>query len=598
MNGHSNYPLDPATEKYTQGLHREIGRLQGVIAVKDKTIAELKKSSVTPKELQAEKDRADKAEKKCASLQKQLDNSKCREEDQCRIKVQYRQEAEERRHREKELLARIQELEKANQDLQKVIDAQNRVIADKESLAQAIQHSRQLNSSNSSVPSSQNPPSAPKRGAKICNSRVSSGRKPGKQPGAPGAHRPSPTAEDLENMETIDLLKPIDGSFDPNERDAEGNPVWELLGKKSERMVIGYKLVKKWTKYISYRYRNKITGEVKNTPYPPTVVNEVNYSPETKALLLYLQEACNVTPRKSVSYFQESLFGESAPSVGLAASLPKQFSLLLDKYKADKVTRLLDLDGLHVDHTPVKMNNKQLQVLVLRHPEEGTCYIVCKSKGLKDLDLTPLKQYAHTLVHDHAVVFYHYGTGHQECLAHDLRYLKSAQELDNRLTWPGKMQDLMQEMIHAVHASDTETVTVEEKEAFQKRYEEIIALAEREYEKYPPSRYNKDGYNLAVRLKTFEKEHLTFLLNPEVEPTNNEAEKAARKVKTLQRRKGTWRKDANVQYDCDCQMFIEDCRLRNLDPIKMMAYIIRTNGTVPEEFNSNVPQQNVTASSA
>lgn len=584
------YALDPVTEKYTKELHSQIGRLQVLLAGRDKTIAELKKSSVTPEELQAALERAEKAEKKCASLQKQLDNSKRREEDQCRIKVQYRQELKEQKKEQKametELLAKIQELENEKQELQAVIDAQNRVIAEKISLAKAFQHSNQLNSSDSSIPSSKNRLSAPH--TRICNSRIPSDRNPGKQPGAPGASRPTPNDEDLHGMKTVDLREPLDGSFDPNERDDEGNPVWELIGQKSKRLEIGYKLVRQWTQYVTYSYRNTKTGEIKETSFPPTVVNEVNYSPETKALLLYLQEGCNVTPRKCVSYFRESLFGGYAPSVGMTAGLPKKFSLLLDQYKRDKIDRLLDLDGLHVDHTPVKMNGKLLQVLVLRHPREGTFYIVCESKGLKDLDQTPLKQYAHTLIHDHALAFYHYGTDHQECLAHDLRYLKGAQELDSRLTWPGKMQDLMQEMIHAVHTSGTKTVTVEQKEAFQKRYEEILELAEAEYEKYPPSRYSKDGYNLAVRLKAFEKEHMTFLLNPEVDPTNNEAEQAARKVKVLQRRKGTWRKDVNVQYDCDCQMFIEDCRLRNLDPIKMMAYVIKTNGKVPEELKTYV----------
>lgn len=556
---------------------------------------DLRSGKATQKALRKERAKTEKALTKCESLSQQVLKVKSARDEQCRLKEKYQKKCHEKDEEIAQYKRENKDLKKENKKLNDTIDAQNRVIADYLSLIDAFRHSRTKNHADSSIPSSHDPLCAPRSKKTVSNSRTPSGKNPGKQPGTPGARRPSPSVEDQKDMVTVACGG--DGTFDPNELDSDGNPVWVRVKVSSERCEIGCKLVQVWKKYVSYEYRNVKTGEIRVSPFPQTIKNEVNYSPEYKAMLLYLQESCNITPRKCVAFFGENLGEKSAPSVGMTASLPSQFSKKLDDYKRWKAERLLKLDGVHVDHTPVKMNGRQMQVLVIRHPKEGTLYIVCKSKGIDAMDQTMLRKYALTLVHDHATAFYHYGTGHQECLAHELRYLKDAEELDNRLTWPSKMHSLLQEMIHAVKESDTNTVTEEQYNAFRRRYEKIIALAESEYEKYPPTRYTKGGYNLAAKMKAFENEHLTFLLNPDVDPTNNEAESAARKVKVLQRRKGTWRKYDNIQYDCDIQMFLEDCRLRHLDPIKMMAYVIATEGKVPEELNRNV-EENINEDSA
>ena len=46
------------------------------------------------------------------------------------------------------------------------------------------------------------------------------------------------------------------------------------------------------------------------------------------------------------------------------------------------------------------------------------------------------------------VTFYNYGTDHQECLAHVLRYLKGSMDNEPDRTWNKDMHSLVQEMIH------------------------------------------------------------------------------------------------------------------------------------------------------
>lgn len=61
---------------------------------------------------------------------------------------------------------------------------------------------------------------------------------------------------------------------------------------------------------------------------------------------------------------------------------------------------------------------------------------------------TVVEDYQGILVHNHESTFYQYGTNHQECLAHVLRYLKNSIENEPERTWNKEMRSLLQEMIH------------------------------------------------------------------------------------------------------------------------------------------------------
>jgi hypothetical protein len=75
-------------------------------------------------------------------------------------------------------------------------------------------------------------------------------------------------------------------------------------------------------------------------------------------------------------------------------------------------------------------------------------YFARDKKGHDGIKGTVVEDYQGTLVHDHDVTFYKYGTGHQECLAHVLRYLKDSMDNEKDRTWNRQMHSLIQEMIH------------------------------------------------------------------------------------------------------------------------------------------------------
>lgn len=61
--------------------------------------------------------------------------------------------------------------------------------------------------------------------------------------------------------------------------------------------------------------------------------------------------------------------------------------------------------------------------MYVRHQTEKPC-----TKGHEGVKGTVAEDYQGILVHDHDITFYSYGTEHQECLAHVLRYLKDSMD--------------------------------------------------------------------------------------------------------------------------------------------------------------------------
>lgn len=117
-------------------------------------------------------------------------------------------------------------------------------------------------------------------------------------------------------------------------------------------------------------------------------------------------------------------------------------------------------------------------------------YIGKEKKGDKGIEGTPLADYAGTVVHDHDLTFYHYGTNHQEYIQHGCRYLISSKENEPELKWNHQMHDLIREMLHYRNSLwEEEKLDVEIVAGDEERYDAILDKAQEEYEYEPPSEY-------------------------------------------------------------------------------------------------------------
>ena len=392
---------------------------------------------------------------------------------------------------------------------------------------------------NSSVPSSRQTGHK-----KITNSREKTGRRPGGQPGHKGHCRKkqTPTTEPV-------LLPPPQEVLD--------DPDFQKTSKTIIKQLINVHLALEVAEYHADVYYNPKTGERLHADFPTGVVDDVNYGGSIKAFLFLLNNDCCTSIDKSRKFLSELTGGKLNISKGMINKLSREFAAKTQKERRKMFADMLLSPVMHTDCTNAKSNGKNVYVFVCATPGGGALYFAREKKGHEGVKGTPVEDYQGILVHDHDKTFYRYGTGHQECLAHILRYLKDSMDNEADRIWNKEMRSLVQEMIHYRNslASGEEADTVKVS-GFERRYREILQKAEDEYEYIPPSEYYKDGYNLFLRMKEYMSSHLLFLHDHRVPATNNEAERLLRSYKRKQQQAVSFRSRESISYLCECMSML------------------------------------------
>ena len=216
---------------------------------------------------------------------------------------------------------------------------------------------------------------------------------------------------------------------------------------------------------------------------------------------------------------------------------------------------------MHADCTNAKENGNSAYVYVCATPDGKALYFARQKKGHEGVKGTPVEDYQGTLVHDHDKTFYSYGSSHQECLAHVLRYLKDSMDNEPDRTWNREMHTLLREMIHYRNSlppeAEPDAGTVSR---YEERYREVLQKAKEEYDYIPASDYYRDGYNLYLRMEKYMENHLLFLHDRRVPATNNEAERLLRSYKRKQQQAVTFRSFDTIRQLCQCMSMLVQMR--------------------------------------
>ncbi len=165
------------------------------------------------------------------------------------------------------------------------------------------------------------------------------------------------------------------------------------------------------------------------------------------------------------------------------------------------------------------------------------------------------------MVLDHDKTYYSYGSAHQECLAHVLRYLVGAIETGPNLTWHKQMHALLQRMLHTTKRNKS-GISKEKIKILTDKYTLILNTTSNEYKAHLPANDVKDGYNLYKRLRAYQDYHLYFLSHPEIDYTNNISERQLRKFKRKQKQAVVLRSDTGEQHICDALTIIETAKMQ------------------------------------
>lgn len=402
---------------------------------------------------------------------------------------------------------------------------------------------------NSSIPSSRSV-----NHKKISNSREKSGRKPGGQPGHPHHARKMQTPTEVVHLDPPEEIL-TDTDFKPT-------------GKEIVKQLVNIHMVIDVKEYHADVYYNSKTGEHAHAAFPEGVVDDVNYGGSVKGFLYLLNNDCCTSIDKCRRFLSDLTSDRLNISKGMINKLSRTFAEKSDAEFKKTFADLLLTPVLHTDCTNARVNGNSAFVFICAEPDGKALYFARENKGHKGVKGTVVEDYQGILVHDHEATFYSYGSDHQECSAHVLRYLKDSIDNEPNLTWNKQMRELIQEMVHYRNTLDDSTEPDEEAvKEYERRYDEVLETAEKEYEYEPPSPYYRDGFNLYKRLKKYKDYHLLFFHDLRVPTTNNVAERFLRAYKRKQAQAVSFRSFESIAYLCKGMSMLHELRLEGEENI-------------------------------
>lgn len=411
---------------------------------------------------------------------------------------------------------------------------------------------------NSSIPSSM------KIGRKkIHNSRKQTNRKPGGQPGHPGHGR-----KRLHPTQSHEIPAPEKYASSPDFR-----PTGKTIRKEKIILHVDLEVIE----YTTPEYRNVKTGQRVHADFPEGFVDEVNYDGSVKAFAYLLGNECNVSHDKIREFLSELTNGELQISKGMINRLIKEFSRKTEPEQKEIYVGLMSHPVMNTDFTNANVNGKSAQVLICASPFDGSVLLLAREhKGHAGIAGSPVADYQGILVHDHDVTFYNYGLGHQECMQHNIRYLKGSIENEPDLEWNSRMLELIREMLHYRNGlGDGEKLDVARVEELEKKYDEILEKALNEYQDDPPSKYYMEGYNLYRRLEEYKESELLFLKNELVPSNNSLSERIARVYKRKQKQAIVLRSLESFCHLCNGLSVIYSQRQKNINLYEFVSEIFR-----------------------
>lgn len=426
--------------------------------------------------------------------------------------------------------------------------------------------SKKINSSNSSIPPSQDP-----------NRKKIPKKKGERKPGAQKGHK----GKTLQRVENPDKEVPI--LID--ERTLPKGTYKQLPPQR--RQVLDFEINLVITEYQAEMLIDG-NGRIYTAEFPPNVTKPVQYGPAIKSNAVYMKCFQMSSLSRIEDHFKDQL--DLPVSKGSIYNFLKESYDLLDPFEAYLKEKLPSCEVLHADETGINVNGKREWLHVLCndkysyfHPDDERGSSANDAMGV-------LPHYKNTLCHDHWKPYYKYSCKHSLCNAHHLRELESAYTLDKK-EWAGKLIEFLKKMNIEVHKSKNSQLSDERINQIKSQYRKILEDGKLETPLLPPPKKRKRGRvaqtksrNLLERLINYEKDTLRFTEEELVPFTNNQGENDLRMTKVQQKVSGCFRSWEGAKIFARVRSYINTCKKHGIQPTKALRLLF--DGETPVFMNS------------
>jgi transposase len=302
------------------------------------------------------------------------------------------------------------------------------------------------------------------------------------------------------------------------------------------------------TQHTAFAYWCPKCEKIHYESFPQNVVKEGLFKQRLSCLVSYLKYKCNVS-YSNIKMFLADVFGSPLDvTEGYLAKIIQKCARALDSPYHQLLEYLPHEEIVNVDESGHKENGDKYWSWVFR-TELYTLFKIDKSRGSDVLIEVLGKEFNGVIGCDYFSAYRKYmrvfNVTLQFCLAHLIRDLKFLAGLKDPETmrYGKKLLSCFKELFRIIHNSEKMS-----KKKFivslEKQKRKIIRIA-----KYKVPQSN-EAQNMARRFRTHGKAFFEFITTPEIEPTNNIAERAIRFI-VIYRRVSQGTRSVNGRFACE-----------------------------------------------
>ncbi len=461
---------------------------------------------------------------------------------------------------------KIAKLETIIQRQAAVIEALTQKLAEQEQIIEELREKLNKNSHNSSKPPSSDGHAKPKPKSL----RKRSVKKPGGQRGHEGSG--------------FCLSEPAEDIVAHKPSQCENCPMkgqCKRSGRSEVRNVIDVEIITKITAHYTESYECPMKGgEIISGKFPEGINSSIQYGNGVKALVIALNTAGMMSIHR-VHEILSSLLGLPI-STGFIASVVRDFGDNITGIVEEIKAALKKAGVANCDETGTRVEGTNYWVHSACN-EEYTYLSVQQKRGSEGMtEAGFFLDYKGIIIHDCWSPYWSFqNVVHGLCCAHLLRELEGAMENAPEVSeWARQMTELLLEMNRRCDEARENGTTVlpdEEIAAYERRYDEIIALA---YSTNPLPEQPKGkrgrpkrGKRLSLidRLKEHKGEVCLFVHNLCVPFTNNLAEQSVRMVKVKTKVSGCFRTLAGASCFAKIMSFLQTARKHHINAFSAIS---------------------------
>ncbi|MCB0843138.1 MAG: IS66 family transposase [Bacteroidetes bacterium] len=324
-------------------------------------------------------------------------------------------------------------------------------------------------------------------------------------------------------------------------------------------------------------------GHINKADFPSGVDHYVQYGPNIKSLLVYMQDY-QLLPYERTKEFVHDIFGHQL-STGTLYNIGQyafdQLATFEDRLKA--LLRVAVVAGF--DETGIRIMAQRLW-LHSCSTADHVYYEVHAKRGQKAMDdIGILPHFTGTAIHDFWKSYYHYTCAHGLCNAHLLRDLIFIKERFEQ-QWPEEFIDLLLKMKVAKEraiAQGKSSLSQATLIRYRQLYDTILQKGLKANPFKPPPKKKRGRIkktkprNLIERFRDYADDILRFFYDFKVPFDNNFSERDIRMMKVKQKISGCFRSWNGAKFFTRIRSFIATARKQNVNVFKALRNLFMDN---------------------